>query len=111
MLLASHQCLLRIAQALKFLENVGEMYYLYHDYLRIASNGGKSGIWMLESRWGGEKRSYRNKYKWTVPALFLKGLAGNAGTLEPGESSSVPLQSLVLKESRAQLEFPGQRSL
>lgn len=59
----------------------------------------------------GEKRSYRNKYKWKVPALLLNGLAGNAGTLEPGECSSVPLQSLVLKESRAQLGFPGQRSL
>lgn len=64
--------------------------------------------WMGE----GERRSYTNKYKWKVPALFLKGLAGNAGTLEPGKSFNLTLQSsLGLKESRAQLGFPGQRSL
>lgn len=56
--------------------------YLYYDYLHISSNGEKSGTWMLESGWGrGERKSYTNKYKWKVFALFLKGLAGNAGTL------------------------------
>lgn len=52
--------------------------YLYYDYLHISSNE-KRVEWMLESRWG--RKSYTNKYKWKVPALFLKGLAGNAGTL------------------------------
>lgn len=64
--------------------------------------------WMGE----GERKSYTNKYKWMIPALFLKGLAGNAGTLYPGKSSNLTLQSsLGLNESRAQLGFPGQRSL
>lgn len=55
--------------------------YLYYDYLHISPNG-ESGSRMLESGWGrGGRRSYTNKYKWKVPALFLKGLAGNAGPL------------------------------
>ena len=81
--MASHKFLSRMAQVVKRFWVV----YKKCELLSIL----QLLTYISREEWGlgvkrvdrGQRRSYTNKYNWKLPAPFLKGFAGNVGTLEP----------------------------